>query len=54
MESDTDYFRGIKLQPSERIVGYGSTNHQNASMYGAFSFGVAPAGGGGGPSLQQE
>ena len=47
MESNTDYFRGIKLQPLDRIVGYGAENHQNTTTPGAFSFGVAPVGGGG-------
>ena len=46
MESNTDYFRGIKLQPLDRIVGYGAENHQNTTTPGAFSFGVAPVGGG--------
>ena len=48
MESNTDYFRGIKFKPSDKIVGYGTTNHQNTSVVGSFSFGVAPTGGGGG------
>lgn len=46
MESNTDFYRGMKLIPNDKFVGYGSTNHQNTTVIGPFSFGVAPAGGG--------
>jgi hypothetical protein len=51
MESDTDFYRGIKFKPSDKLVGYGSTAHTTRTVSGSFSFGVAPtagAGGGGG------
>jgi len=50
MESDTDFYRGIKFKPSDRVVGYGSTAHTKQTVSGSFSFGVLPAppGGGGG------
>ena len=48
MESDTDYYRGIKLKPSDKIVGYGNTAHRTQTISGSFSFGVAPIPPGGG------
>ena len=43
MESDTDYYRGIKMKPSDKIVGYGNSPHKIQTISGSFSFGVAPA-----------
>jgi hypothetical protein len=54
LESNTSEYRGLKLIPDDKIVGYGNSAHTNTSIVGQFSFGVAPppAGGGGGiPTL---
>jgi hypothetical protein len=48
MESDTDYYRGIKMKPSDKIVGYGASSHRTQTISGSFSFGVAPTPPGGG------
>ena len=43
INSNTSDFRGIKLIPDDKIVGYGTTNHSNKSSTGLFVFGVAAA-----------
>jgi hypothetical protein len=45
MESDTDFYRGIKFKPSDRVVGYGNTAHTKQTVSGSFSFGVLGGGG---------
>jgi hypothetical protein len=47
MESDTDFYRGMKLIPNDKFVGYGNTVHKIQTISGSFSFGVAPPPGGG-------
>jgi hypothetical protein len=51
LESSTSDFRGMKLEPNQKFVGYGNTNHRKLSVIGSFSFGIAP-GGGGGPFVE--
>jgi hypothetical protein len=41
----------MKLEPNQKFVGYGNTNHRKLSVIGSFSFGIAP-GGGGGPFVE--
>jgi hypothetical protein len=51
LESNTSEYRGLKLIPDDKIVGYGNSAHTNTSVVGQFSFGVAPSGGGGIPTF---